>query len=305
MNLAYVSDSLDGLCAAAQRWGGTPDTVRTCGLLIRNQLLYPAELRGHGATRYIAAGPNVNGGAMFTRLVVPALVVLTSACVESRVTETWESLPGAQSLTIRSDRGDVEIDGRTGRDAVFVEADLFGRAMGKDKAEERRNGTSVTFAEENNVVTIDARSQFTQAGVTLDADVPLVLNLDVSTERGDFTATDVEGTHVVDVNRIWNSFLRGELDADVGAGGIDLELWPYEDATVVINTTGDLRLALPAFGPYDIVIETGFDTELSVADLGFDELIDDGGRLIARRFPATALIDIRATGDSVRIVEAF
>ena len=26
---------------------GTPDTIRTCGLLIRNQLLYPAELRDH------------------------------------------------------------------------------------------------------------------------------------------------------------------------------------------------------------------------------------------------------------------
>lgn len=232
-------------------------------------------------------------------------VTASIGCAESYSVQTWESAGDTRALVVESQRGKIAIDGHAERESVYVEATRYGRAAGQNKAEERLSGTAVEFEEAEGIATVTAQSESVRAGVELEIDAPLVLDLDITAENSTLSVNDVEGIHAIDVSRLRSSFLRGEVKATVGSGGIDLELWPYEDAHIILQTSGDLLLALPAYGPYELVIEAGLSTEVSIEDLGFDEVTREGTQWVAQRFPATALIEVRATGDWVEIVEAY
>ncbi len=242
---------------------------------------------------------------MLRRARVLMITVVSTGCAESLSTETWESTVETTRLVVLSERGTVEVDGREDRESVYVEASRYGRAAGSEKAEERLSGTSVDFEEAAGVATVTAASEFARAGVELEIDVPLVLDLDITADNSVLSVHDVEGTHRLDVNRLRSSVLRGAVSASVGGGGIDLELWPYDDATIILNTSGNLYLALPAYGPYELVIDAGLSTDVFIEDLGFDEVYSVGNQWVAQRFPATIQVQIRATGDRVEIVEAY
>lgn len=242
---------------------------------------------------------------MLERTLVFILAMVSTGCAESLSTEAWESTVEATRLVVLSERGAIEVDGRADRETVYVEASRYGRASSSEKAEERLSGTSVEFGEADGIATVTAESEFIRAGVELEIDAPLVLDLDITADNSVLSVYDVEGTHRLDVNRLRSSVLRGAVSASVGGGGIDLELWPYEDATIILNTSGDLYLALPAYGPYNLMIDAGMSTDVFIENLGFDEIFSVGNQWFAQRFPATVQIQIRATGDRVEIVEAY
>ena len=73
---------------------------------------------------------------MFRYSVILGAALVSSGCAESLSVETWESSKNTAELVIQSQRGRIELDGIYDRETVYVEASRYGRAAGKEKAED-------------------------------------------------------------------------------------------------------------------------------------------------------------------------
>lgn len=238
------------------------------------------------------------------RLLV-AIAGLAVGCV--RVSESdvqMHDAEGISGLLVRSDRG--SFDYTAGSERVFT-TEITSWATGTKEERARRNleGNAWSVVRSEASLIVETSTTYARAGVDVWVDGPSMLNLDVQLSRGQASVQDVLGTHFLQAGSLYAERLEGEGTFVATSGSADLELWPYEDALIEIDVEGSVVLRLPAFGPYDLQVFADEDTSMSIADLGFDELVLGPGWVEGWRFPGTTLITVVVRGSSFELIESF
>lgn len=240
------------------------------------------------------------------RRVLPALAaaVVLPGCTMTEHDIALDIEGPVSFFWVDGDNSDITLRGRSTADGLSGTATSWGRAGKCDVAAERESGNRIDTIRNDAEVGLTLTSANANAGVDLDLRVPAVLDLELIVDSGRVWVEDITGVHTIHADGLTSNYLAGDLDAVVGGGGVDVELWPYEDCVVRIDANGPVTLALPAYGPYALDIDAGIDGVITLAELGFDELTLGEGWVQATRFPATCSIVIETQGDDVTILEA-
>ena len=127
--------------------------------------------------------------------------------------------------------------------------------MSKKRAERNQAATSYSVGIVNDGLLLDARSEYRAAGVDFDVRGPSFLDTDLLTNEGTVTLDDVEGYHTVTATRIVSNRLIGDVVFISTGGGVNAEIWPYDDGSILIDSSGgQVDLFLPYGGDYDVEI---------------------------------------------------
>ena len=99
--------------------------------------------------------------------------------------------------------GDVQIEGSSGES--LVDARVYGFSTNADKAARNQEGVQYNINLENRVLSLDASTNYANAGVDYLVASPTTVDLALDLQNGDATLSDLTGTMVV---------LANEIDAD-------------------------------------------------------------------------------------------
>lgn len=229
------------------------------------------------------------------------LAVLTSGCVrvERGIGQTI-SAEGIETLSVRSERGDVFYDGRF-QDRFEIYSTSWGRGGGEAAATSREAENDLTTAIYDEVLALDSTTGVNSAGVDHIVDGPSVMNLDIDTRQGQVWVENVDGYHVVTASDIIGDNLSG--DADFYADTMNISIDPYDDSVIRLDAFGDVTLYLPAERAYDMTVWGDPAFEMEVTDLGFDDFLLDAGYFSGRRGLATIRVDVTISGGGFYLYE--
>ncbi len=243
----------------------------------------------------------MSGGAPRLRGVWGACAGLwLGACVEDRVVSPLDvDVSGIVAVDSRVERGDLDLRATLSALGEGTVA-TWGRGGGRRAAIDHREASQWAVSREGDVLRVDVTTAFVRAGVDVALNLPVDVSVAAAHEWGTVSLDGLRGTHGVRASAVRGRAVEGEgtFEAD---GDLDLELFPYLDGTVRLFG-GDVRLALPAFGPYDLRItaeDSVFDGLVEIAELGWDELQFGEGFVDAWRSPGTVRIDITVRDDVV------
>jgi hypothetical protein len=299
----------------------TPDTNRTCDLLIRNQLLYPLSYGGvvvpvsrerepstgrgdePATSRYVH---RVYRGNRMRSLLSTAIVVAASGCTTFE--EPFQlTLPseGVTRIDAALDQGDFGYRGSVGASEFTIDGVSTGSASKGQKAEEREAGNTWEAEVAEGALIVRSDSRFVQAEVNMDVSGPDLLNVEVSLPDGSAWLEDVEGTHFALADFVTTRRLRGSANLS-GSSGIDAEIWPFIDGQVILDAaSGSVRLALPFGGPYDIEVWGAPGYTMNVTDLGFSRQTGGDGYFAAESGAATVRIEVTVRGGDFTLAQAL
>jgi len=199
-------------------------------------------------------------------------------------------------------RGDIDVTVEPGREGELAMT-RWAFAKNEARAEEYAQQVQADWSIADGVLSVRSDKRVAQAGLDVVASLHPQTNLDLRTDDGNVTASDVEGVWVIEGDRVVTARLAGEGDV-ISNGGASLEIWPYETAFITVDAAGELVLALPAFGPYDLVIDGDPDYPMTIQDLGWDVFDQGPAYVAARREPGTIRIDIIVRGGPTTLVES-
>jgi hypothetical protein len=241
---------------------------------------------------------------MFSWLIVPALM---TGCVqyESEFSDTL-SAAGVAIISARVDRGDISYD--VGSEAQF---DISGRSWGrgtmsKKTALRNQEANSYSVRIVNDGLLLDATSDYTRAGVDFRVEGPWYMDTDILTKSGTVTLEEVEGYHTVTASRIVTYRVIGDV-VFIGTGmGMDVELWPYTDGYIYLESSGGtVDVYLPYGGDYDVEIWGDVEYGVTVTDLGFDQFYLAEDYFAGERGSGAITVEVYASGGAVNLYEAL
>ncbi|MCO4746553.1 MAG: hypothetical protein KC912_17295 [Proteobacteria bacterium] len=239
------------------------------------------------------------------RFAVILAFPLVAACGSMEQQAFELQLDPEDSTVLRADtnEGDVALYGVEGG-LVEVFGTSVGRGRNSDKAREalatNRWGGSV----DDGVVRL-----FGEAGsrgeVELHVEAPRLLSADVIA-GGLATLQDIEGSHVATADRIVTRRVIGDADFYARSGGLDVEIWPYLEGEVRLQSHGgDVIVYLPYGADYDLQVFGDAEHELTVADLGFDFTHLGAGYFAGERGNGRVDVSIHVEGGSVEVRESL
>lgn len=238
------------------------------------------------------------------RFAVILAFPLVAACgsIEQQAFELQFDPEPATVLRVDTNQGDVTVQGHEGG-----LVDVLGLSVGRGRSDvraaaaldENRWGGGV----DDGVVRV-----FGEAGsrgeVELVVDAPDRLSADVIA-GGIATLSDLEGSHVVTADRVVARGLIGNADIYARDRGVDVEIWPYAEGDVRIQSHGgDVVVHLPYGADYDLQVFGDPDYPLSVDDLGFDFTHLGAGYFAGERGPGHVEVAIHVEGGSVQVRES-
>lgn len=175
---------------------------------------------------------------------------------------------GVTKVRADLDQGSLSYQGAEGAAAFAIEGTSVGAGSSTTKAEEREAGNTWSAEAQGGVLEIRTTSEHSRAWVELDVSGPAAMDLEVVSGSG-VKLTDVAGVFTVNASTLTARGLVGEADVSC-VHDVDLEIWPDPGGAVLIESSGDVRLALPYGEPYDIEVWGNAEYEWSIEDLGFD-----------------------------------
>ncbi len=240
-------------------------------------------------------------------MVAGMALALTSGCVtvEDNFSDTV-SAEGVFAFQGTTDNGRITYDGGAIDETFTVRGRSWGNGGGRSAAERRQSGNDFFVEVQDSVLVASAQSFEGRSGVDFDVTGPSLMDVDILTDSGSASIFDAEGIHIVTADSIYARGVVGDVDFFADRGGVDVEVFPYVDGVVLIESrSGDVDLYLPFGLDYDLTVVGDPDHELVVEDLGFDTLILEPGLVIGRRGGRSILVDVVVTGGDVRIFQSF
>lgn len=232
------------------------------------------------------------------------ILLLTAACARS-VTTTEETIPGKgiDLVTFDSDRGDLDIVGDPRRTDYRILFESSAYASGQTAADRREEDNTFAAEVTGSLLDIYTRSPSSQARVDVGIDGPAAVDLDLVLRDGTANVSNVEGVHLITADRVVMTQVLGNVDLYADSGGIDAEIWPYENGTVIIEAYGDTVLYLPWGLDYDIdaFVDPKFPYE--VAELGYDFLNLDFATIRAFTGNRTVRVEVYVSNGSFSLLE--
>lgn len=233
------------------------------------------------------------------------LAALATGCTSvSRTVDRSVSAAQADLLSVSIERGDLTYVG-TDTDTFDVEITTTGRGSSTTRACAARETADWALALRPGTFTMTATAG-DRAEVDFDVVGPDVMDTEVTVERGGAHLENVEGTHVVTASRITSRQLIGDVDLVAESGGMNVEIWPYVDGTVLLDSrSGDVSLYLPYGGDYDVEVVGDPAYELFVTDLGFHTSFLDVGYFRGTVGDGSILVSVTVTGGAFELLESF
>lgn len=241
---------------------------------------------------------------MFSWLVIPALM---TGCVqfESEFSDTLSSA-GVAIVSARLERGNVsyDVDAETHFD---ISGRSWGRGtMSKKTAARNQEANRYSVGIVNDGLMLDASSEYVRAGVDFEVYGPLFMDTDILTKSGTVTLEDAEGYHTVTASRIVSYRLIGDVAFVATGMGMEVELWPYTDGYVYLESSGGtVDVFLPYGGEYDIEIWGDIEYGVTVTDLGFDQFYLAEDYFAGERGSGAIKVEVYASGGAVNLYEAI
>lgn len=237
-----------------------------------------------------------------------ALCVLTLLVACSRVERPIEAtLPadGLDTLRVTIDRGDLAYEG-TSEDRFVLEGTSAGFGSSESQAAAREAGNEVTLVASGDAAVLEATSESRRGWVDLELAGPSTLDLDVWVKRGSLDVSGVTGQHVLTADRITARGLAGDADLLATSGGMDVELWPFDDGELLLESSaGEVVLRLPWGLPYDIEVLGDPAYEMYIEDLGFHSTFSDVGYFTGTVGDGSIRVAVSVHGGSFQLLEAF
>jgi hypothetical protein len=244
-------------------------------------------------------------GSRFLGMVALAVVATGCVTVEERFTDTV-SAEGVFTFQGTTDNGRIIYDGGAIDETFTVRGRTWGNGGGRAAAERRQQANDFFVEVRADTLVAAAQSFEGRSGVDFDVVGPRRMNVDIFTGSGQAQIFDAEGLHVATADSIFGRGIVGDVDFFADRGGIDVEVFPYVDGLVFIESrNGDVDLFLPFGLDYDLTVLGDPDHELVIDDLGFDTLVLEPGLVIGRRGSRSVLVDIVVVGGDVRILQSF
>lgn len=207
-------------------------------------------------------------------------------------------------VAIDIERGNA-VYSNTGPADVNVDGISYGRGYTYSDASFAEAGNSWSLYQDRDVTHWLSNSRYTEAGVDVSIGGPFYTSVDALITYGDLDVRDASGTHYLSAEYIDTSRLEGEADIYIGYTGADLEIWPYIDGVINIESDGFVTLRLPAYGPYDIEVYTPRGAYLAAANLGFDDFTLYDGYFRGYRFPGTTIITVYVNSAGFELLESY
>lgn len=237
-----------------------------------------------------------------------ALLLALSAAACARVEDGVDlQIPaeGLDRLVVTVDRGDVEVVGDDPT-AFVVEGTSIGYGANENQAGEREDGNEVTLVAEGSDAVLESTSEFKRAWVDLEVSCPAVVDLDVWIKRGSAHLENIEGQHLVTADRITSRALMGSVDLLATAGGLDVDVWPWTDGEVLVESSaGDAILRLPYGGAYDLEVIGDPAWEMVIEDLGFHTTYQEPGYFAGTVGDGSIRVLVYVNGGSFQLLESL
>jgi hypothetical protein len=239
-------------------------------------------------------------------MTLPMLFTLMFACV--RVEHDFNETVSSQGIDVLAsdiERGDVTY--QVGADTEFdIVGTSWGRGGGEKKASAHEDENTFGVDIAAGLVDVWGRSDHRKGGVDVDVRGPSVVHLDLITLDGTVYMSDAVGTHVVTASRIEATALAGDADLYATNNGMDVELWPYDDGVIRLDSVGgDVILSLPYGADYDIQVWADGEYGLDVAELGFDNFYMAPDYFAGSRGTESIDVKVYVTGGSFSLLESF
>ena len=225
---------------------------------------------------------------MTRRFSYPLLLLLTGALnafatSQEIIQRHLDATPGGK-LVVDVDFGTVEVTGDTDGKTVAIKAHRIVEIADKAREKEFVEAAPITITQENNVITIRARSnrqwRWQDAHTRTDAryavQVPKNFNADLHTGGGQITASDISGDLRANTagGRLNFARIHGPMDAKTAGGAVKLAEC---DGTIKIRTSGGQIEAVSGKGSLDAQTAGG---QVSVRDFaGRVDIASNGGQL--------------------------
>lgn len=218
-----------------------------------------------------------------------------------------ETVPsdGITAMRVDIERGSFvyEVDSD---EIIVVQGESEARASSRQRAEQRLADNQVRIDVRGPTLVVETVSEVRRSNIDVDVFGPSILDLDVTANGGSVTLVDVQGSHVITAGRVQTTRLRGEATLTANGGGVDAEIYPYEQGDLIIDSTGGDVIVRVPFGPsYDVEILGDADFELFVAELGFVGSIAQPGYFSGVVGDGSVRIRITAQGGSVQLLQAL
>ena len=201
--------------------------------------------------------------------------------------------------------GDFSYQGVAAADALEVIGASAGRAASESTAEERESGNSWSMSIDSDRLVIQSQSRERRASVDFDVRGPELMDLNIDLSDGSATVDEAEGAHAIRANYVTSRHLRGNASIEANSG-MNVDIWPYEDGVISLSAvSGNVRLALPYGGPYDIQVWGSPSYAMYITDLGFTRQSASDGYFAAQSGAATVRIDVSVSGGEFTLDPSF
>lgn len=229
-----------------------------------------------------------------------------TGCTELRLHfEDSVDAAGARTVFTDQQRGDLRYSGAA--TTVFdVQGVSWARGGGRSGAERRTEGNDFEVVRSADTLELWSRSDSRRAGVDFDVLGPQRIDIDAVTLEGTIDIDNVEGVHTLTGSRVFGTRVIGDVDAYADWRGMDIEIYPYLDGNVTLQSDGgDLTLLLPYGADYDIEVFADPNYTNTVTDLGFDSLYIQPDYVGASRGRGEIRVSVVVTGGAFTLLEAL
>ena len=197
-----------------------------------------------------------------------SICALLSACTVTSTPFQYDvAASDVAGVSADVERGDITVRGAQ-TEQVSIAGESWGRARDEDKAAERQAGNvwAVVMPESASApLHITATSDRGQAGVDFDIVAPAGLPAEIEVENGRVCLTDLRGQYDIEASGVELDAVGGELEIQVGTGGVygilDLE---EGDDILIVTQGGDVDLQLPYGLDYDLSVWSHPDALMNI-----------------------------------------
>ena len=207
---------------------------------------------------------------LLTPTAAAAALLLTTGCTTTSSTFVEQhSAEGIRTVSVSLDSGTFSYQGARST-AFLVEGDSWGQASNPDRAAERQAGNTWSVALGGDTLWLDAGSTAGLAGVDFHVTGPASMNTQITIGSGRAILSDVAGWADITADSIDITNLQGGAMLLARSGDIDATIFPQPGSTVRLEAlSGDVALALPWGGSYDIQVWGDVESSMWIDDLGF------------------------------------
>lgn len=198
-------------------------------------------------------------------LVWVATMAIGCTYIEEQFTEVLPA-DGVTNVQVDIHRGEFVYQGSQTNDVVINGA-IRGRPQSPDR---QRSDASWSVEQNNQTMRFTGDSTGLGGGVFYDVTGPGDMNMDVNLNHGDVVISGVRGDLWANAGYIQADGITGSVDLRSTWWGVDARLFPQPGDTINIDADGDVCLALPATGEYNIRVWGDDDYGVFVDGMGFN-----------------------------------